>query len=140
MLIQSHENKIRIFPAVPAKGEFAFRLRTSGAFMVSSLRDSSGYIPEVEIESLQGNTCRLQNPWRNKVKITSSAGKMIKYDIDKDNVISFRTTKGELYSVLPAGAVERDPVQYTGVPNSQPKILGHAILGKERTFWLPRKN
>lgn len=138
MLIQSHENKIRIFPALPAKGAYAFRLRARDAFMVSSLRDSSGYIPEVEIESLQGNTCRLQNPWKDRVKITSSAGKMIKYDIDKGNVISFRTTRGELYSILPDGAADQEPVQFKGSPNSEPKVYGHAILGKERTFWVPR--
>jgi alpha-L-fucosidase 2 len=137
MLIQSHENKIRIFPAIPAKGAYAFRLRARDAFMVSSIRDTSGYIPEIEIESLQGNTCRLQNPWKNRVKITSSAGKVIKYDIDKDNVISFKTTKGELYSILPAGAPNWQPVQFASSPNMQPKFLGYAILGKERTFWVP---
>ena len=140
MLIQSHENKIRIFPAIPSKGEYAFRLRARGAFMVSSLRDTSGYIPEVEIESLQGNPCCLQNPWLNRVKITSTAGKVIKYIIDKNNVISFKTVKGEIYLILPAGADDPEPVKFSGSPNMHPKVFGHAVLGKERTFWPSRKH
>lgn len=140
MLIQSHENKIRIFPAIPDKGFYAFKLRTRDAFMVSSMRDTTGFIPEVEIESLQGNTCRLQNPWKYRVRITSSSAKVIKYNIDKDNVISFSTTKGELYSIIPAGAKDQQPVQFDGSPNMKPKVLGHAILGKERTFRTPLRN
>jgi hypothetical protein len=107
--------------------------------MVSSIRDTGGYIPKVEIESLQGNPCRLQNPWKNSVRITSTAGKVIKHIIDKNNVISFKTSKGEIYSILPAGAYDPEPVKFAGSPNMRPKVFGHAVLGKERTFWPSRK-
>ena len=107
--------------------------------MVSSVRDTSGYIPEVEIESLQGNPCRLHNPWENRVRITSTAGKVIKYIMDKDNVITFKTVKGEIYSILPAGADDPEPVEFAGSPNMRAKVFRHAVLGKERTFWPSRK-
>lgn len=134
MLLQSHGKAIRVFPALPDNGAYAFRLRARGAFMVSATRDSTGFVNSVQFESLQGKECRIQNPWKGKVSVTSGSGKSVRFEQDKDYVVAFKTKKGEIYTILPRGASTQETINYTGTPNMQPKVYGYAILGKERTF------
>lgn len=63
MLLQTHDGVMRVFPVWPRDKPARFgRLRTHGAFLVSSeLRDSE--VQSLHIESEQGRTCVLQNPW-----------------------------------------------------------------------------
>lgn len=63
MLLQSHGGDIRLFPAAPFSGHFAFHsLRARGAFLLSAeFRD--GQVPYVLIQSLGGNACRIANPF-----------------------------------------------------------------------------
>ena len=100
MLLQSHEGKIRVFPAIPSKFASAFTLRAEGAFIVSSVIDSLGNIPFVEIKSLAGKECRIQNPWDDDlVQVVTQNNRNVNIEVNKDNVISFKTTIGEfLYS------------------------------------------
>jgi len=62
-LLQSHAGDIRLFPAAPLTGHYAFHsLRARGAFLVSSeFRD--GQVPYALIQSLRGNLCRVINPF-----------------------------------------------------------------------------
>ena len=61
MLIQSHNNLIRVFPAVPAAWPNAVfhNLRTEGAFLVSAER-KAGRTQWVRVKSLAGEPCRIQ--------------------------------------------------------------------------------
>lgn len=133
MLLQSHEDKIRVFPAIPKGWETAFTLRARGGFMVSSLVRNDT-IPGVVVESLFGNTCRLQNPWPDAKPLVQDAnGKRVPFNIDKNGVITFKTHKNERYFLKLPGTM-LDEVIFTGEVNTEPKKFGHATLGKERTF------
>ncbi|MDC0714536.1 beta/gamma crystallin-related protein [Stigmatella sp. ncwal1] len=85
-LLQSHDDKIRVFPAVPGDSTLngKFTLLASGGFLVSSERESNE-IKYVGIKSLYGNAATVVNPWGtqqvqvrrlsdNAVVATSSAG------------------------------------------------------------------
>jgi len=64
MLLQSYSGTIRVFPAVPERWKDAsFRtLRAEGAFLVSAER-KDGLTRRVEILSMKGGPCRLENPF-----------------------------------------------------------------------------
>jgi alpha-L-fucosidase 2 len=65
MLIQSHTDVVRLFPAIPENWkniEFN-NLRTEGAFLVSSKMEN-GNITWVEITSEKGGILKLKNPFQ----------------------------------------------------------------------------
>lgn len=64
MLLQSNDDTIRIFPAIPAGWEnLSFnRLRAEGAFLVSAKKEN-GRIRTVEILAEKGGVLRLENPF-----------------------------------------------------------------------------
>lgn len=135
MLLQSHEGKIRIFPALPANKSMAFTLRARGAFLVSSSISKEGIISGIEIKSLNGNKCFIQNPWgTHNIRITTSKGDMIRFKIDHDNVISFSTLEDESYMMKTSNESVTIPIIFTGKQNDKPKKYKEATLGKERTF------
>ncbi|MEU3979366.1 glycoside hydrolase family 95-like protein [Streptomyces sp. NPDC026672] len=63
-LLQSYNDKIRVFPAVPGDSSFVgkFSLQAKGGFTVSSEREA-GEIKYVGIKSQFGNSTRVVNPW-----------------------------------------------------------------------------
>jgi alpha-L-fucosidase 2 len=64
MLLQSHDGRIRIFPAIPdAWQDVSFTtLRAQGAFLVSARR-ANGITELVEIVAEQGGMCHLISPF-----------------------------------------------------------------------------
>jgi hypothetical protein len=69
MMLQSNEGRIRVFPAIPHdwdSTDLAFTLLARGAFIVSSQREKKGIVNQVGIKSMNGNRCRLQNPWQGQ--------------------------------------------------------------------------
>ncbi len=70
MLIQSWNDKITVFPAIPAKWENVSyaNLRAEGAFLVSAVR-KGGQTAFVTVESLAGEPCRVQTGIRGKIKV-----------------------------------------------------------------------
>lgn len=57
MMLQSNEEKIRVFPAVPAAWDsipMAFILLARGAFLVSASRNNSAEVTQVGVKSLKG--------------------------------------------------------------------------------------
>jgi alpha-L-fucosidase 2 len=63
MLMQSHEDVLRLFPVWPRNREAKFaRLRAKGAFVVSSML-KEGEVRYVRIFSERGTDCELVNPW-----------------------------------------------------------------------------
>ncbi len=70
MLIQSWNEKIQVFPAIPKKwADISFaNLRTEGAFLVSAVR-KDGKTVFVAIESLAGAPCRVQTGIKGKLKV-----------------------------------------------------------------------
>lgn len=132
MLLQSQEDKIRIFPAVPEKWECAFSLLARGAFVVSSQRTEKGEIPGVQVLSQKGNVCKIASPWPNKKVQVLNKGKNVTYTVH-ENVITFKTNENEKYLILPSDEQLTSPL-YSGSPNKGIKSFHEAILGKKRTF------
>jgi alpha-L-fucosidase 2 len=64
MMLQSHGNKIEVFPAIPdAWKEASFtNLRAEGAFLISAVR-SEGLTQWIEIFSEAGGQCRIKDPF-----------------------------------------------------------------------------
>ena len=61
MMLQSNEDKIRVFPAIPAAWDttrIAFTLLARGAFIVSSERDEQTKVTQIGIKSLKGSGYR----------------------------------------------------------------------------------
>jgi hypothetical protein len=70
MLIQSWNNMIQVFPAIPKKwADVSFaNLRAEGAFLVSAVRND-GKTSFVVIESLAGERCRVRTGIKGKLKV-----------------------------------------------------------------------
>jgi alpha-L-fucosidase 2 len=90
MLIQSHTGIVHVFPAVPSewKDISFFKLRTEGAFLISSTM-KKGEIKEIEILSEKGGLLKLYNPFINGLFKSSSPSKLI------DNIITIETDPGQ---------------------------------------------
>jgi len=91
-LLQSHGGDIRLFPAAPLTGHYAFHsLRARGAFLVSSeFRD--GQVPYALIQSLRGNLCRVANPFGAtavRVRDLDTGRVMLEQNVAADAVIEF---------------------------------------------------
>jgi hypothetical protein len=138
MLLQSNENKIRIFPAMPDGWAASFKLLARGAFIVSAERKKDGTVSGVYVESQKGNECRIVNPFSsasNEFHITDNQNKVIKYSIQQGNVIVFKTQPGNSYLIVDK-AMEKsiDQTIYKSEPNNLPKTFFEATLGKGRNF------
>jgi hypothetical protein len=140
MLLQSHFDTIRVFPAMPSGTTTSkFTLTARGGLLVSSERED-GEIKYVGLKSLFGEKCNIFNPWGteavqirstsdNKVIATSSSG-----------VISFETEKGRVY-VLERTAYPLSNYTFakiTGTPNGSAKTMKFA--GKTLTLGMGTGN
>ncbi len=133
MLLQSHENKIRLFPATPKDWATAFTLLARGGFRVSACKNKEGFIAGADIESELGNVCRIQNPWPKQKVILFSEDHSVPFTLDKQDVISFKTRKGGRY-MLRNATQTMEILEFKAEPNSKPKHCSEAILGKECSF------
>lgn len=136
MLIQSHEGKIRVFPAVPDHWEGTFALRARGAFIVSSEMDRNKIVSFVGIESLKGNHCKLQNPWNSsEIEVLNlETDQRLKHRLSKDGTIAFLTEAGGKYMVSCKDVTVLDGKIFSGKRNNEPKYFKEAILGSKRDF------
>lgn len=136
MLIQSHEKKIRVFPAVTDDWEGAFVLRSRGAFIVSSSVKKNHKVEFIGIKSLNGNICKIQSPWPNNlIEITDiETQKKISFKISEDGVLSFKTSVNGRYLIINRGDCFVEDNIYTAKKNMEPKVFKEAILGSRRDF------
>lgn len=135
MMLQSNEEKIRVFPAVPAAWDsipMAFILLARGAFLVSASRNNSAEVTQVGVKSLKGNLCRLQNPWGDKKceVLRCRDGRKVSVKTGGDGVLAFSTQTGEEYVVRLIGTETLVKEVYFGKPNMKVKQLGKRRLGK----------
>lgn len=137
MMLQSNEQKIRVFPAIPAAWDsirIAFTLLARGSFIVSSERDEEAQVTQVGIKSLKGNICRVQNPWperKNLVIFESNAKSQVKFKLEDSDVITFTTKPDTEYIIrLNEGKASDEQFVYSGIPNNKVKHLGNRVLGK----------
>ena len=106
MLLQSHNEVIRVFPAIPQKWhdvKFA-DLRAQGAFLVSS-EIENGVVKYVLVKSLAGGTCRIVNPWPGRdyvfypVQVRDLENQKTVDSKIKGYQIEFKTKPGHTYVV-----------------------------------------
>lgn len=134
-LLQSYNDKIRVFPALPSDSSMnaKFTLLASGGFLVSSEREASE-TKYVGIKSLYGNPAAVVNPWGtqqaqvrrlsdNAIVATSSSGEF-----------SFATTANAVYVVertaKPLGNYAYS--QLNGTANQGAKTI--TVNGVQRTL------
>ncbi|WP_246466685.1 glycosyl hydrolase family 95 catalytic domain-containing protein [Allocatelliglobosispora scoriae] len=125
-LMQSYNDKIRVFPAVPGDSSFVgkFTLLAKDGFVVSSEREA-GEIKYVGLKSLYGKDARVVNPWGTQQVRVRRTG---------DNAIITTSTAAEVTFATAANTVyvlERvakpltgyTSVQLSGTANQGPKSL-----------------
>lgn len=95
MLLQGYEGMIRVFPAWPGTDAVFEKLRTHGAFVVSSQK-KKGEVQYIKILSEKGRDCVVENPWPGKETSVTSNDKKIKAVI-KNTLLSFKTKPGVTY-------------------------------------------
>ena len=102
MLLQSHDQTIRVFPAwVPGKDAAFKDLRAYGAFLVSSVY-RQGAVSHIDLTSEVGGECRVWNPWPGKAckVVQVDAGRQTDVPCHAEgNVIIFTTAKGGRYRI-----------------------------------------
>ena len=87
---------IHVFPAWPGEWEASFRLLVRGGFVVSSaIKD--GKVEVVRIESRNGETCRLRNPWVNACTLIDERGTV---RVLEGDVLTFDTEAGKAHQLL----------------------------------------
>ena len=91
LLVTGDNGIINLFPGIPADRNASFTsLRVNGAFLVSAAKEN-GRVTGVGIFSEKGGTCRIRNPWKGSVKITSSS----RSHIASGSVLELQTLPGE---------------------------------------------
>ena len=137
MMLQSNEDKIRVFPAIPSVWDttkLAFTLLARGAFIVSAERNEQAQVTMVGIKSLKGNLCRLQNPWPGKKNIVihekNGNNKVVKFRMKENDVIVFPTKNDTEYTVMIDGERMNERTVYAGTPNMKVKFLENRVRGK----------
>lgn len=98
MLMQSHENVIRLFPCWDKKEDASFdNLRADGAFLVSS-ELKNGKITSLKIKSLKGRNCSVESDMISCIQISDS-GKKVRFT-KEGNIITFNTKPDTEYVLI----------------------------------------
>jgi len=101
MMLSGHGDLIRIFPVFPSdQSATYYRLRTIGAFLVSSEIDN-GKVKYVVLESEKGRDCNILNPWPGKTVIVLRNG--IERKGISGDILNFKTKPGEKLLLAPEG-------------------------------------
>jgi len=132
-LMQSQNGVIRVFPAPPSDTSFvsSFTLAAEGGFLVSSERDSNG-IKYAGIDSLNGNTCNIVNPWGStSVDVRNMATNAVVLSTSNSQ-FSFATSANTVYVIertaTPFSSFAH--VQLTASQNNSQKVMGSNVLGE----------
>jgi alpha-L-fucosidase 2 len=133
-LLQSHDGVIRIMPAVTPQQSARFTLFARGGFIVSAEKQD-GKFKFVAINSLLGNTCRIEIPW--PAADLYVGGKKVK-NIAGDKLLQYKSKAGETVILVPSGVqlaywtvIDEKPA-----PNDKARhhSSGKAQLGLDRMF------
>lgn len=100
MLLQSHEGFIEPLAALPsswASGSYQGLVARGNFEIATTWRKNK--ITQLSVHSRMGNVCRLKYPHISKIKLTDSCGNKLKFNIESDHLISFKTTPNEKYNL-----------------------------------------
>ena len=136
MLLGGYTQKIRVFPATPKNWDARFTLHAAGGFEVTSEKQGEDVL-YVAVKSKSGNNCCIINPWpkEQKVRLVDMTDDLEILSTSKEE-IKFSTKPGHTYVIerVDTPLSSYQPRQITAKPNTGPKKLRRAILGKERQF------
>ena len=125
-LLQSYNDQIRVFPALPKDASFIsrFTLAAKGGFLVSSEKEGDE-IKYVGIKSVLGNPITVVNPWGTAaVQVRKLSDNSISLS-SSDAALKFSTEANAVY-VVERAAKHLDAYGYahlTGTPNQDAKYL-----------------
>ncbi|MGB8456023.1 MAG: glycoside hydrolase family 95-like protein [Anaerocolumna sp.] len=137
-LLQSYNDKIRVFPALPGDSNFVskFTLLAQGGFLVSSEKEANE-IKYVGIKSLYGNSATVVNPWETgqvRVRRVSNNAVIL---TTSSNEFNFATSENTVYVIertsKPLSSYTYQ--QLTGTANQDVKSLSgtNSKLGSDST-------
>ncbi|MET7403187.1 discoidin domain-containing protein [Dactylosporangium sp. NPDC005572] len=133
-LLQSYNDKIRVFPAVPTDSSFVgkFTLLAKDGFLVSSEREA-GEIKYVGIRSQFGNQARVVNPWGNQqVQVRRTSDNAV-LQTSTAAELTFATTANTVYLVERTAKplTSYSATTLTGTQNNDAKSLRNtaSVLG-----------
>jgi hypothetical protein len=90
-LLQSVDDKIRVFPCWPSDRDAGFtRLRAQGGFLVSA-EFKQGEVISATIESLAGKPLRFLSPWKT-IHVNGE-----KATVDNEELVTMTTKPGEVF-------------------------------------------
>ena len=138
MLLQSHEEVIRIAPAVPPQFDGTFVLLAQGGFEVTA-RIEDGAVRFAAIKAQRDGTCCLDNPWHDRagsvniIPHDKAGGKKMRLDGAE---VSFSARTGQEYLILPDSESEPiDVVRPPCEPKRKKPRHGHGrLIGIEKEF------
>ena len=129
VLLQSHNGLIRVLPAVSKNWSGLFQLRAEGGFLVAA-EFVQGDPRVVEVRSLLGNKCRIENPWNDTCVVRRADRVVLRGDA---STVEFETQAGQIYVLEPAARplsdFETAPIQ--DAPNQRPGLPGRNIPGTD---------
>jgi hypothetical protein len=141
-LLQSYNDKIRVFPALPNNSAFInkFTLLAKDGFLVSSERENNE-IKYVGIKSLYGQTAVVENPWGTQPWQVRRASDNAILVTSASNEVSFGTVSNTVYIVERTAKPLSNYTyeQLAGTANQTPKFLGGTLcsLGNFPPGYLP---
>jgi hypothetical protein len=129
-LLQSYNDEIRVFPAMPSDGKFIgrFTLLAKGGFLVSSEREESD-IKYVGLKSTLGGTARIVNPWGTESLQIRDATSGAVVSSSALAIVELETTPGSIY------VVERTKKSLDAFAYAQ--ITGNATTGTKSLAGTP---
>jgi alpha-L-fucosidase 2 len=125
-LLQSYNDRIRVFPAPPSDPQFVgkFTLLARGGFLVSSEYEQAT-VKYVALKSLYGNAATIENPWVNEpVRVRNALNNAIVLTTARDE-FKFGTAANSVYIIERIRAPLRGfrHERITGTPNDGAKRL-----------------
>ncbi|HXB98069.1 MAG TPA: carbohydrate-binding domain-containing protein, partial [bacterium] len=131
-LLQSYNEKIRVFPALPSDSTLSakFTLAAQGGFLVSS-ECEAGSIKYVGITSLYGNPASVANPWNGQAAQVRRVPDNAILASGSGATFNFPTASNTVYVVEPVaqplGSYGYE--QITAAQNNDGKVMGSSVLG-----------
>lgn len=133
MLLQSHEGYIAPLAALPSKwksGSYS-GLVARGAFEIGAVWEN-GFAKKITVTSKKGGICRLKYFNADKSELKDSLGNDLPYSSENPDVISFMTTAGQSYTLVPKGSCD--------IAAAPEELKFSRSDGKVKLSWTSAKN